>query len=64
MTYRIWISDDRVEFLVNELGDKAKVLDKKEGVATTPIEITIEDSMDVLNVFHAGIRAGIKVFQK
>jgi hypothetical protein len=64
MTYRIFVSDDRVEFLVNELGDKAKVLDKKEGMTTIPVEITIEDSMDILNVFHAGIRTGMKVFQQ
>lgn len=61
MTYKIFISDDRIKFLVNELGEsKVKVLDKKD-TSTTPVEVTIEDGMDVLNVFHAGIYAGLTV---
>jgi hypothetical protein len=61
MTYKIFISDDRIKFLVNELGEsKVKVLDKKD-TSTTPVEVTIESASDLLNVFHAGIMAGIKV---
>ena len=59
MTYTIFVTDDRVDILINELGDNAKVLDKKEGMSTTPVEITIDGSSDLLRVFHAGIRVGL-----
>lgn len=61
MTYKIFISDDRVHYLINELGEKQiKVLDKPEGFTTTPVEVTIDSSVDLLSVFHAGVKAGIQ----
>lgn len=64
MTYKIFISDDRVNHLVTELGNKVKVLDKKETSTFTPVEVTLESSSDLLNVFHAGVMAGIKVMSR
>ena len=63
MTYKIFISEDRIKFLVKELGEsKVKVLDKKD-TSTIPVEVTIESSLDLLNVFHAGVMAGINVYK-
>jgi hypothetical protein len=62
MTYKIFITDDRIRHLINELGDRVKILDKKEkDMTTTPVEITINEGIDLLNVFHAGVRVGINM---
>ena len=64
MTYTIFVSDDRVKFIVKELGDKAKVIDNPDWKGTVvPVEVTIESASDVLNVFHAGINAGLNVYK-
>jgi hypothetical protein len=58
MTHRIFLVEDRVPFLVNEmLAGKVKVVETDDNKMTT-LDVTIEDSFDLLKVFHAGIEAG------
>ena len=60
MKFKIFVSKDRVEYILNELGDKVKVGEEKEGSTTIPVEIIIETDMDALCLFHAGILAGLR----
>jgi hypothetical protein len=62
MKYTLSVLNERVEFWVNELGERI-VVGKADEKYTT-IEITIDSSTDLLHIFHAGIRAGMAVFHK
>jgi hypothetical protein len=58
MTHRIFLCEERVPFLVNEMvAGKVKVIETDDNGMTT-LDVTIEDSFDLLKVFHAGIEAG------
>ena len=58
MTHTIFLCEERVPFLVNEMAfSKVKVGETDDSGMTT-VEITIDDAFDLLKVFHAGIEAG------
>lgn len=57
MTTRIVVSPDRVDPLIKELDNKVKVVDTFDECKV--IEITIDDALDILSVYHAGIRYGM-----
>jgi len=61
MKYTLFVHTDRVKFLLETLRDKAKVVreDIDNGVSWTKLEITIDDSIDLMNVFHAGCKTGM-----
>ena len=57
MKVELFISKDRVPFIVGELGaDKVTVSEYKEYVDRIEFEMTSE--LDTLHLFHAGIRCG------
>jgi hypothetical protein len=60
MTYKLFLSEDRVPFLLEEmLDDKVKVGETgRSGI--TELDVTIDDSFDLLKVFHAGMAAAKK----
>ena len=61
MTYTIFLHANRVPFLQDEMPyGKVKVVETDPHGLTT-VEITIEDSFDLLKAFHAGILAGEKL---
>ena len=63
MTHRIFLCEDRVPFLIDEMvAGKVKVIETDSNKMVT-VEITIDDSFDLLTVFHAGIIAGEKAAQ-
>jgi hypothetical protein len=63
MTHRIFLYNERVPFLVDEMvAGKVKVVEVDDDGMTT-VDVTIEDSFDLLKVFHAGISAGEKALQ-
>jgi hypothetical protein len=58
MTHRIFLCEDRVPFLMDEMPyGKVKVVETDSNKMVT-VDITIDDSFDLLKVFHAGIEAG------
>jgi hypothetical protein len=59
MIYKLAISNDRVKYLVKELGDNVKVI--RVGDETTILEVTISGDMDALCLFHAGVYSGLNV---
>jgi VCBS repeat-containing protein len=57
MVYKLCISKDRVQYLTQQLGDNIVVVSEKDSIHT--VEVTINDDMDALSLFHAGIMAGM-----
>jgi len=63
MTYKLFLCKDRVPFLLNEmLDDKVKVVETSRA-GMTELDVIIEDSFDLLKVFHAGMAVGEKASQ-
>ena len=58
MKYQLSVLNHRVKFILAELGKSAEVIDQ-DGEYTR-IAITIEGSYDLLCLFHAGIREGMR----
>ena len=61
MTYQIPIVNDRINYLIDELGDKVKIVRQSDSGTTTWVDVTINDSTDLLQLFHAGVHAGLKI---
>ena len=59
MIYKLAISNDRVKYLVKELGNNIKVI--REGDETTILEVTVNSDMDALCLFHAGVYSGLNI---
>ena len=59
MIYKLAISNDRVKYLVKELGDNVKII--RVGDETTILDVTINTDMDALSLFHAGVYSGLNV---
>ena len=58
MTYRVFLLEDRIPFLLEQMPEGKVVVGEKDDTGMVPVDITIDDSFDLLRVFHAGIRAG------
>ena len=59
MIFHLPISNDRVKYLVKELGDNVKII--RVGDNTTLLGITINSDMDALSLFHAGVYSGLNI---
>ena len=57
MKYQLLIQSDRVKHLLNELSDRLSIVSQDDKWSW--VEITIENSIDVLKVFHAGCKTGV-----
>ena len=64
MTYTIFLHEERIPFLLSEMPyGKVKVIkseDHKPGY-TVKVEIIIDDSFDLVKVFHAGLETGLSL---
>lgn len=60
MKATIWLVEDRANYLINSSKMEGKVqIINKDNDGTCMVEITIDDRMDILNLFHAGIGYGV-----
>jgi hypothetical protein len=59
MIFTLAVSNNRVKYLIKELGDQVKII--REGDHTTILEVTINGDMDALSLFHAGVYSGLNV---
>jgi len=59
MIFKLAISNNRVKYLVKELGDNVKII--RVGDETTILEVTINGDMDALSLFHAGVYSGLNL---
>jgi hypothetical protein len=63
MTQRIFLLEDRIPFLIDQIpAGKVKVIEA-DSYGMNTVDITIEDSYDLLKLFHAGMEAGRKSLQ-
>lgn len=60
MKYQLSILTERLGPLVNELNDHITIL--SEDNEFTRVEITINGTVDVLGVFHAGVKCGTNYY--
>ena len=58
MKYKLTFLTERIKFLKDELGDNMTVLE--EDGEYTRVEIEINDNLQILNIFHAGVMAGTR----
>ena len=59
MTSKFSILNERVKYLVKELGDSLVILE--EDKAFTRVEVTFRHPSDVIQLFHAGVHAGLDI---
>ena len=59
MIFTLAISNDRVKYLIRELGGNVKVI--RVGDETTILDVTIDNDLDALSLFHAGIYSGLNI---
>jgi hypothetical protein len=64
MTYKIFLLEDRIPFLLDQMSKGKVVVGEKDDTGMIPVDITIDNSYDLLGVFHAGTRAGEKPYLK
>jgi len=58
MTYKIFLAEDRVPFLLEKM-EKGKVkVGETYNNGMTALEVNIDDSSDLVSFFHAGLKAG------
>lgn len=62
MKHTLIVFPERSKHLLDLLGDKARIVEQytdEFGVNWTKLEIIVEDSIDVMNIFHAGCKTGL-----
>lgn len=63
MIVEIFTTTDRLVYLQKNLGDKIVVLGEPDGTGQLKISIEIDDALDVMSVFHAGVSYGLDKMQ-
>ena len=61
MKYHVLILNERVKSLQDHLGKLITILETNEEF--TEVEITIDDSSDILSILHAGVMCGANKYQ-
>jgi hypothetical protein len=61
MTYEITVTNTKIPYLQQELGEnQVEIIEKgKDGIDR--IKVKIKDQFDIMHLIHAGIRYGINV---
>ena len=62
MTHRIFLLEDRIPSLLEQMPKGKVVVGETDNTGMTTVDITIDDSFDLLRIFHAGIIAGEKPY--
>jgi len=58
MTYKIFLCEDRVPFLLEKMEEGKVKVGETYNNGITALEVTIEDSSDLVCFFHAGLEVG------
>ena len=64
MIIEMYTYADRLSYLQTYLEDKIVVLGEPDQLGQIKISIDIQSSIDVMEVFHAGIRYGMTTMQE
>ena len=57
-TFDLWISNDRVPYVVKKMSYCVEVIQSRESTEDTHIRVTISNPLELLCLFHAGIDYG------
>lgn len=64
MIAEIFTYTDRLVYLQEAMGDKIVVLSEPDENGQLKISIEVESGIDILDIFHAGVKYGLDRMQK
>lgn len=65
MKHVFFSTPERVQFILEALETKATIVEANCGSAKlTKVEVTIDDAIDALRLFHSGVSYGISLVNK
>lgn len=57
MTYKIYLREPKAQIVVNELKNGTKITSEPDENGWVELEVVIENRVDVLHLYHAGMEA-------
>jgi hypothetical protein len=59
-TFEFWTSEDRLSYIQTELHEKVEVI-KTDDDNFVKVRVTLNENIDALYLFHAGVNYGAKI---
>ncbi len=63
MIVEIFTTTDRLPYLQKNMNDKIVVMSYPDGTGQVKVQVVVDDAMDVMNIFHAGVSYGLDKMQ-
>jgi hypothetical protein len=63
MIVEIFTTTDRLPYLQKNMNDKIVVMSHPDGTGQIKVQVVVDDAMDVMNIFHAGVSYGLDKMQ-
>ena len=63
MNVEIFTTTDRLPYLQKNMNDKIVVMSHPDGTGQVKVQVVVDDAMDVMNIFHAGVSYGLDKMQ-
>ena len=63
MIGEIFTTTDRLPYLQKNMNDKIVVMSHPDGTGQVKVQVVVDDAMDVMNIFHAGVSYGLDKMQ-
>jgi len=63
MIVEIFTTTDRLLYLQKNMNDKIVVMSHPDGTGQVKVQVVVDDAMDVMNIFHAGVSYGLDKMQ-
>jgi hypothetical protein len=63
MIVEIFTTTDRLPYLQKNMNDKIVVMSHPDGTGQLKVQVVVDDAMDVMNIFHAGVSYGLDKMQ-
>lgn len=63
MIVEIFTTTDRLPYLQKNMNDKIVVMSHPDGTRQVKVQVVVDDAMDVMNIFHAGVSYGLDKMQ-
>jgi hypothetical protein len=63
MILEIFTTTDRLPYLQKNMNDKIVVMSHPDGTGQVKVQVVVDDAMDVMNIFHAGVSYGLDKMQ-
>jgi hypothetical protein len=63
MIVEIFTTTGRLPYLQKNMNDKIVVMSHPDGTGQVKVQVVVDDAMDVMNIFHAGVSYGLDKMQ-